>query len=242
MTVLEDIKANARDFLGKDDYQVGDISREVDTRVKDEVAKLRNKDEYELGDFVLAMDEMSKKYTEELTGKPYEPGDLSTHLDQNIKASVAEFCGKEEYEVGDLTREIGKRIESRVGEFTGKEGYEVRVISLRISDDLSPCRIQHCTYSTCFHLMCPLLFFFFCHNTISFRPIFLKQFGDISREVENRRKRWVKEYLGEEAAADYKFGDITRKALGQFTGKGDDYQFGDATKKVLGSLFGNKKK
>ena len=125
---MEDIKSNTRDFLGKDDYQVGDISKEVDVRVKYEVAKLRDKDEYELGDFVLAMDELSKKYTEELTGKPYEPGDLSTHLDTNIKSSVAAFCGKDEYEVGDLTREISKRIEFRVGEFTGKDGYEVRVL------------------------------------------------------------------------------------------------------------------
>ena len=97
----------------------------MDSKVKDEIAKLRNKDEYELGDFVLAMDELSKKYTEELTGKPYEPGDLSTHLDTNIKASVAAFCGKDEYEVGDLTREISKRVGTRVGEFTGKDGYEV---------------------------------------------------------------------------------------------------------------------
>jgi hypothetical protein len=49
----------------------------LDARVKDEVAKLRNKDEYELGDFVLAMDELSKRCTEELTGKDYEPGTYS---------------------------------------------------------------------------------------------------------------------------------------------------------------------
>ena len=67
-----------------------------------------------------------------------------------------------------------------------------------------------------------------------------KQFGDISREIENRRKAWVKDYLGEEAAKNYQFGDITKKALSQFTGK-DDYQFGDATKKILGDLFGKKK-
>lgn len=70
---------------------------------------------------------------------------------------------------------------------------------------------------------------------------FSKQFGDISREIESRRKAWVKDYLGDEAAANYQFGDITRKALGKFTGKGDDYQFGDATKKLLGDLFGKKK-
>lgn len=101
------------------------ITKTLDSNVKDEVAKLRNKDSYELGDFVLAMDELSKKYTEELTGKPYEAGDLSIHLDSNIKKSVAEFCGKDEYETGDLTREMAKRIKGRIEEFTGKEGYEV---------------------------------------------------------------------------------------------------------------------
>ena len=125
IVVVEDLKSNTRDFLGKDDYQVGDISKEVDARVKDEVAKLRNKDEYELGDFVLAMDELSKKFTEDLTGKPYEPGDLSNHLDTSIKARVAQFCGKDEYAPGDLTREMASRIETRVVEFTGKDGYEV---------------------------------------------------------------------------------------------------------------------
>ena len=48
MSIVEDIKKNAREFLGKDDYKVGDISKEIDTRVKSEVAKLRGKDEYEV--------------------------------------------------------------------------------------------------------------------------------------------------------------------------------------------------
>jgi hypothetical protein len=48
----------------------------------------------------MAMDEMSKSMTEELTGKPYEAGDLSIELDKRIKESVADFCGKDEYEVG----------------------------------------------------------------------------------------------------------------------------------------------
>jgi hypothetical protein len=51
-------------------------SKQIDTRVKGEVALLRGKEEYELGDFVLAMDEMSKKMTEDLTGKSYLAGDL----------------------------------------------------------------------------------------------------------------------------------------------------------------------
>lgn len=47
--VVEDLKKNSRDFLGKDDYAVGDFSKEIDRRVKAEVAKMRDKDEYELG-------------------------------------------------------------------------------------------------------------------------------------------------------------------------------------------------
>ena len=50
--VVEDLKKNSRDFLGKDDYAIGDFSKEIDRRVKDEVAKMREKDEYELGKFI----------------------------------------------------------------------------------------------------------------------------------------------------------------------------------------------
>jgi hypothetical protein len=46
--VVEDLKKNSRDFLGKDDYAVGDFSKEVDKRVKAEVANIREKDDYEV--------------------------------------------------------------------------------------------------------------------------------------------------------------------------------------------------
>jgi hypothetical protein len=42
--VIEDMKANAREFLGKDDYKLGDISKEIDSRIKDEIANLRGKE------------------------------------------------------------------------------------------------------------------------------------------------------------------------------------------------------
>ena len=32
--VLEDVKRNTADFIGKEDYKVGDVSKEIDTRVK----------------------------------------------------------------------------------------------------------------------------------------------------------------------------------------------------------------
>lgn len=189
VAVIEDIKSKARDFLGKEDYKVGDISKEIDSRVKGEVAKMRGKEEYEIGDFVLAMDEMSKSLTEELTGKPYEPGDLSIELDKRVKSAVANFVGKDEYEFGDLTREIANRVQNRVEEFTGKP-YE---------------------------------------------------FGDVSRAIEEKRRKWIEGFLGKDAAENYRFGDITKKALASFTGK-DEYEFGDVTKKLLGDIFGKRKR
>jgi hypothetical protein len=45
LSIVEDVKKNARDFLGKDDYKLGDFSKKVDTRVKDEVAIMRGKEE-----------------------------------------------------------------------------------------------------------------------------------------------------------------------------------------------------
>lgn len=34
LAVVEDLKKNTREFLGKDEYKVGDLSKEIDARVK----------------------------------------------------------------------------------------------------------------------------------------------------------------------------------------------------------------
>lgn len=92
LSIVEDLKKNTREFIGKDDYKVGkfpirsrvllewcrqaltkrfslllssfsvvgDISKELDSRVKQEVANLRGKEEYELGDLTIALDTLSK--------------------------------------------------------------------------------------------------------------------------------------------------------------------------------------
>jgi hypothetical protein len=131
--VVEDIKSNAREFLGKDDYKVGDISKEVDSRVKAEVARMRGKEDYEIGDLVVVMDNMAKDMTSELTGKPYETGDLSKEIDKRVKGAVANFCGKEDgqYEFGDLSKEIDRRVKNRVSEYIGKD-YEFGDITRQI--------------------------------------------------------------------------------------------------------------
>lgn len=45
IAVLEDLKKNTREFLGKEDYNVGDLTKEIDARVKEGIAGLRGKEE-----------------------------------------------------------------------------------------------------------------------------------------------------------------------------------------------------
>lgn len=123
--VVEDLKKNSRDFLGKDSYAIGDFSKEIDRRVKDEVARMREKDEYELGDFSVVLDDKVKEMVCEMTGKDeYDFGDLSVEIDSRVKASVAKFCGTDEYQFGDLSKELAKRTKAGVMNYLGKDDYE----------------------------------------------------------------------------------------------------------------------
>mmetsp|Transcript_14588 Transcript_14588/g.40220 ORF Transcript_14588/g.40220 Transcript_14588/m.40220 type:complete len:237 (-) Transcript_14588:1488-2198(-) len=122
-STIDDIQQKTNDFTGSEEYKIGDVSKEIDRRVKEGISSMREKDEYELGDFILAMDEMSKSMVEEMTGKPYESGDLTVAIDQNIKDKIGEFTGTE-YEVGDITRAIDSRVKDKIGEFTGNDDYE----------------------------------------------------------------------------------------------------------------------
>jgi hypothetical protein len=67
------------------------------------------------------------------------------------------------------------------------------------------------------------------------------KFGDVSKELDSRRAQWVTNFLGDDAKEMYEFGDVTKKALKNFTGK-DEYEFGDVTKKVFDNVFGPRKR
>jgi len=134
MAVVEDLKKNTRDFLGKEEYKVGDITKEIDSRVKSEIASMRGNEEYQLGDLIVVVDNMAKDMTEEMTGKPYETGDLTKELDSRVKGAVASYCGKDEYEFGDLSQAIDQRVKGRVSEYIGKDEYEFGDISREIEN------------------------------------------------------------------------------------------------------------
>jgi HAMP domain-containing protein len=129
-SIEEDLKQKAREFLGKEEYALGDLSKEIDARVKQGVADIRGKDGYELGDLTLTLDEMSKNFTEGLTGQPYEAGDLSKEIDARVKVAVAKYVGVDEYAAGDLTRFVAANVQSRVADLTAN--YEFGDISREI--------------------------------------------------------------------------------------------------------------
>ena len=52
-------------------------------------------------------------------------------------------------------------------------------------------------------------------------------FGDIAREVDNRRQEWAKDYLGEEVWENYESGDFTKKVLSDLKALKNDYSVGD---------------
>jgi hypothetical protein len=83
----------------------------------------------------VVMDNAAKELTSELTGKPYETGDLSKEMDRRVKNAVAKYCGKDEgdYQFGDLSKEIDRRVKDRVSDYLGKE-YEFGDITQEVSN------------------------------------------------------------------------------------------------------------
>lgn len=186
----------------------GDVSKEIDNRVKGEVAKLRGKDNYELGDLSIALDTIAKDMTCQLSGKEkYEVGDLSKQIDSRIKGVVENYTVSTskgiKFSILLRWRYFWRAVlfinarafpapvfNNYTHAYQGKPyetGDLTREVSRRVSDAVK-----------------------------EFTGKGQYEFGDVSKEIERRRAKWVKEYLGNE---EYEFGDITKKAVTDFTGK-----------------------
>ena len=198
--VVEDLKGKTREFLnGKESYEFGDVSKEIDARVKKGVADLRGKEDYEVGDLVLSLDKMSKDFTEDLTGKPYEAGDLSVEIDKRVKGAVAQYVGKDTYEAGDLTKAVSEKVKVRVEDLT--KNYKFGDISAEIERRRKD----------------------WVKDFLGEEAAANYKFGDISRKLANEftgkekyefgdvSKKLAKEITGKD---EYEFGDVTKKLLG----------------------------
>jgi hypothetical protein len=194
----ESIKKNTREFTGKDEYQLGDLSKEADARIKDEVAKLRGKDEYEIGDLSVAIDSMVKEEVCKLTGKDdYVAGDLSVEIDARVKAAAAAYAGKETYEPGDLSREIGIRAKSKALEFTGKDNYSFGDVTVELNKRRAEWVTGYLGKEYEFGDLTTKMVRDFTGNTEY-------KFGDITKAA-------VSKFTGKD---EYEFGDVSKK-LGQ---------------------------
>lgn len=84
------------EFCGKDEYEAGDLTKEMSRRVTERV--------------------------EEFVGKDYEFGDISKEIENRRRAWVKKFLGEEaakEYQFGDITKKA-------VSNFTGKDDYQCK--------------------------------------------------------------------------------------------------------------------
>lgn len=198
---------------------------------------------YKFGDFTKSLIGGS---VEKMTGKPYEFGDLSRHIDKSVKEKVNDLTGKDEYEFGDLSRFVDTKIKGEVNKFTGQESYRVGDISKEIvrrvvSGDF--------TLDDLFMLLKALAIFEASISPVAgFLPVKLlidllnfSLANDVAGRVASALameldKRLKGALLGDE---NYKLGDATKRtianAVKSYTGK-NDYSFGDVTKKVVSSF------
>mmetsp|Transcript_33692 Transcript_33692/g.70834 ORF Transcript_33692/g.70834 Transcript_33692/m.70834 type:complete len:389 (-) Transcript_33692:48-1214(-) len=97
----------------KKGYRFGDLTKSL---IGGSVEKITGKP-YEFGDLSRAVDTSIKDKINDLTGNDdYEFGDLSRWVDTKIKGEVNKFTDKDAYKFGDLTKEIVRRVAT--GEYT----------------------------------------------------------------------------------------------------------------------------
>jgi hypothetical protein len=68
----------------------------------------------------------------QITGKPYEFGDLSRKIDESIKDKVNDLTGNDDYAFGDLSKWVDTQIKGEVNKFTKKESYQFGDMSREI--------------------------------------------------------------------------------------------------------------
>lgn len=131
---VREVVMEALDTMKDDMYKAEKVTKQVDARIKAEVARWRGKESYEIGDFVKAISEACQTIIEDVTGsKPMKQlGEFTTKVDTKVKKAAADFCHKDEYSPGDVTKEIAGRVKKGVLEFTGKPTYQIGDISREI--------------------------------------------------------------------------------------------------------------
>ena len=157
--------------------------------------------------------------------------DLTKWLDQKAKSDVSEFTAKEKYKFGDISKEIIKRFQN--GEYTKDDIILFLKIVAMIGIELQPIAS-----------FLPIKVLIQMLDVSIAQDVSGKVLGVISKEVDSRMKQFVtgdadykvgditkKAITGSKGESGYQFGDLTKHAISKFTGK-SNYEFGDITRKL----------
>ena len=97
-------------ILSTPSLQFGDLSVEIDKRVKDSVAEFCGKDTYSPGDLSKELAKRTKSGILKYTGKDsYKFGDITAK-------AIKDYTGKDDYQFGDVTKKLMGNL------FSGKKG------------------------------------------------------------------------------------------------------------------------
>jgi len=119
----------------KKGYKFGDLTARI---IGKNVEKITGKP-YKFGDLSRAIDTSVKDRVKELTGNidgDYEFGDLSKWVDSKIQGEVNKFTNNDNYEFGDITKEIMKRVAS--GKYTMDDLFMLLKAMALVGASLSP--------------------------------------------------------------------------------------------------------
>jgi hypothetical protein len=112
-----------------------DLEKEIERRVREELAKTQAEDGDEPGNFagMLGPDawEAVRQASEGKDDDDAEVKGLYAEIDRRVKKEVAKMNRKEEYQKGDLKGALAKGAESAVLMYTGKESYAFGDITMK---------------------------------------------------------------------------------------------------------------
>lgn len=192
--------------------------------------------------------DMTKSFINKITNEEeYEFGDLSKHLDKQVKSRIATLNNKEEYKFGDLTKFL-------IHDFTHENNNDGNSTTIATSqyefgditkEMIRRIKTKNYTMEDLLLLIKTLMSIGVSFSPIaSFLPIKVlvdllnysivgdvggKAVQAISIEIDKRMKKAI---VGDES---YQIGDLTKRNILKYIGK-EEYTFGDITKRVMTSM------
>ncbi len=188
---------------------------------------------YQFGD-------ITKSIINKITDKDeYEFGDLSRHVDAQVKSRIANLNEKNSYEFGDLSRYLVKDLtnstEYKFGDITKAIVKKVKSNSYNMEDLalLVKALVSFGVGLTPVASFLPVKLLIELLNYSIAGDLGTKVVSSITLEIDKRMKEAI---VGDE---NYKVGDLTsnavKKAVLKYTGR-DEYKFGDITKATVENL------